>query len=109
MPRGRPKKPVKPDADVAVPKLPEVVKETMEQKLPRGVWTRLDPEIPKGMKGKMWVAVFKCSSGHKTKATNLQADQGIDCNECGADAEIIEAFRKPPVDQSRKIVKEDEI
>lgn len=47
-------------------------------------WTRNDPFIPVDLlkAGKVWVSVYKCPNGHKTKATNRQAEQGIFCWQC---------------------------
>jgi len=87
-------------------------KKTEERKVvERGVdsqeWTRQDPEIPEALRGRVWVAVFKCSKGHKTKATNRQEESGILCFECrqiGVEnkADMLAAFSDKPFDQSTK-------
>lgn len=45
-------------------------------------WTRMDPVIPEELRTSIWVAVYKCPKGHKTKATNRQATDGVFCFEC---------------------------
>lgn len=47
-------------------------------------WTRQDPEIPEELRGSIWIAVYRCPKGHKTKATNRQAEDGVLCFECKA-------------------------
>jgi hypothetical protein len=42
-------------------------------------WTLADPVIPEDLKGRVWIAVYRCPEGHKTKATNRQADSGVWC------------------------------
>lgn len=64
-------------------------------------WTRNDPVIPEGLKGKVWIAVFRCPKGHKTKATNRQAEAGVLCYPCKVEgkqvkAEVMDQFVKKP-------------
>lgn len=42
-------------------------------------WTLADPIIHEDLAGKVWVAVYRCPDGHKTKATNRQAKSGVWC------------------------------
>lgn len=72
-------------------------------------WTRLDPVITNGQRKArtIWVAVFKCQDGHKTKATNRQGDEGITCYGCGKHASMMEQFKFPPA-PLRKDVDEDD-
>lgn len=42
-------------------------------------WNMMDPVIPEELKGRVWIAVYKCPDGHKTKATNRQATTGVMC------------------------------
>jgi len=43
-------------------------------------FSKMDPKIPEGRE--VYVAVYSCTQGHKTKATNLQAEEGVQCYEC---------------------------
>lgn len=54
----------------------------MESELDGQYWSRNDPEIPEALKDQVWVAVYRCSEGHKTKATNRQAKSGVRCWKC---------------------------
>ncbi len=75
-------------------------------------WTRNDPVIPEELlkARKVWVAVFKCPKGHKTKATNRQADSGVYCYECKEKgekvrADIMDQFVERPEAEENKDVK----
>jgi hypothetical protein len=75
----------------------------VEDKVDAQDWTRMDPDIPEALMGRVWVAVYRCEAGHKTKATNRQKDTGIWCHECKQKAEIMpKLFDNPPEDQSKK-------
>lgn len=65
-------------------------------------WTKQDPVIPEELAGRVWIAVYRCPSGHKTKATNRQADSGIQCAECSQAATIVPQFLKKPIVQEDK-------
>lgn len=88
---------------VAATKKVEKVVDTQE-------WTKMDPVIPEELEGRAWIAVYKCPHGHKTKATNRQADKGIQCFDCKSagqtvSADIMEQFLTKPVkaaDHKRK-------
>lgn len=60
----------------------EEVKAKAELAVDSQDWTISDPVIPAELKGRVWVAVFRCAQGHKTKATNRQADTGVWCFGC---------------------------
>lgn len=85
----------------------EEVKRKAEDAVDSQEWTRQDPDIPEALKGRVWIAVFKCEKGHKTKATNRQADTGIYCWQCRVEgvksrADMMPIFRGAPEDQSKK-------
>jgi hypothetical protein len=67
-------------------------------------WSKNDPVIPDDLKGRVWVAVFKCPVGHKTKATNRQDNSGIKCFECGKPSQIMSQFTEKPKKDSTKAV-----
>jgi hypothetical protein len=98
MPRGRPKKklvfieekkPVvtSPDSDSTAGADTEIKQETS---LSTG-WTSADPVITNKS---VWVAVFKCNVGHKTKSTSEYRQ--VACHLCGSKAEIMSQFLTDP-------------
>lgn len=69
--------------------------ERQGEELDRADWTMADPVIPEALKGRVWIAVFKCPKGHKTKATNRQAKSGIACWRCREEGKRIKAEMMP--------------
>lgn len=79
----------------------EEVKAKLEESVDNQDWTMYDPVIPEDLKGRVWIAVFRCPDSHKTKATNRQADTGVWCWACGqagkkSIATIMPQFLKQP-------------
>lgn len=73
-------------------------------------WTLADPVISDDLKGRVWIAVFRCPEGHKTKATNRQASSGVYCWRCReaglkVTAQIMEQFLQRPVMEDPDIAK----
>lgn len=73
----------------------------LENEIDSQDWTLADPVIPDALKDEVWVAVYKCVLGHKTKATNRQAKGGVRCWRCKEEgktvkAEIMMQFLVPP-------------
>lgn len=67
----------------------EEVKAKLEESVDAQDWTQSDPVIPEDLIGRVWIAVFRCPEGHKTKATNRQAKSGVRCYICkGAGKEV---------------------
>lgn len=76
-------------------------------------WDRKrDPHIPPELEGRVWIAVYKCPEGHKTKATNRQRETGIRCEECLLHGKEVKADIMPglfdapptkPVDDSKRV------
>lgn len=60
----------------------EAVKAKLEESVDSQDWTMSDPEIPADLVGRVWIAVYRCPTGHKTKATNRQAESGVVCWRC---------------------------
>lgn len=58
-------------------------------------WTLADPVIPENLVGRVWIAVFRCPEGHKTKATNRQADHGVWCWKCRGSGQKVKASIMP--------------
>lgn len=69
----------------------------IESQLDDQDWSRSDPIIPEELQNRVWVAVYRCPSGHKTKATNRQARTGIPCWDCkqGPDGRVVKASMMP--------------
>lgn len=73
-------------------------------------WTLMDPVIPENLVGRVWVAVYRCPEGHKTKATNRQAESGVFCwkhRESGqkVKAEIMPQFLSRPITEDPDVAK----
>lgn len=73
----------------------------LESEMDSQDWSLSDPVIPEALKADVWIAVFKCALGHKTKATNRQAKTGVRCWRCKEDgktakADIMLQFLVPP-------------
>jgi hypothetical protein len=58
-------------------------------------WGATDPVIPEDRKGSVWVALFKCPDGHKTKATSDY--RRIRCRVCEKVATIMPGYEKKGV------------
>lgn len=70
-------------------------KEKIEAEVDDQAWSRSDPAIPEELEGRVWVAVYKCPHGHKTKATNRQAKTGVRCWDCGEKGQVVKAHVMP--------------
>lgn len=73
-------------------------------------WSLVDPIIPEELTGRVWIAVYRCPDGHKTKATNRQADKGILCFKHGelgqkVIAQIVPMFLEKPIPPTDDIEK----
>lgn len=77
-------------------------KKAVERSVDTQEWTKADPVIPEEMEDRVWIAVYKCPQGHKTKATNRQAESGIRCYECKEKAAIVPLFLKKPVQEDKR-------
>lgn len=85
-------------------------KAKLENEVDSQEWTLTDPVIPPELEGKVWIAVYRCPEGHKTKATNRQADSGVWCwkhREVGHKvmASIMPQFLNRPVTEDPDIAK----
>jgi len=79
----------------------EAVKK-VELSVDKQEWTKQDPVIPEELEERVWVAVYRCPNGHKTKATNRQKDSGVQCYECKETAVIVPQFLNKPTNQEDK-------
>lgn len=73
----------------------EEEKQKVEAEVDKQEWSASDPLIPEDLKSKVWIAVYKCPEGHKTKATNRQAKTGIHCGACRIQGKTVKADVMP--------------
>lgn len=90
----------------------EQAKARIEAEVDSQSWSVADPIIPDELKGRVWIAVYRCPEGHKTKATNRQAESGVFCwrhREAGQNvkAEIMPQFLSRPVTDNPEAAKRD--
>lgn len=88
----------------------EAEREKIEASVDNQDWSQSDPLIPEDLKGKVWIAVYKCPEGHKTKATNRQAKSGVRCAVCRGQGKTVKAdvmpqFLEKPVEPDSDDIK----